>query len=292
MSEMASSAFNAPIMHSRGEDWIHNLHPELQDDMDTVVALSGIKEWLSLVRVPTQGKLDVRATAENIGIPVTFIETKGIHRGETFGLPLDEPDDPFGINIVPSYSPESRRRTMGHELGHLYLEALGYRHRVYSEIAEEFCNAVAREVTMPTEEFKRVGQVEEKILIDLATSYGVELGDVIDKLMRTGTLPSKVAVDSGLGAAWDELAGVICRSYVCLDCEDGRDCRPADYEIPVFNFSNDEYWPSLSTCLREPNYLRRPTLHKALTRHYFPQGKQTVLISKWNLRMDQPEGQA
>lgn len=79
--KIESGPLDIVFSEHHGDDWIHNIHPYLSADVETVLSLSGVMQWIALVRVPTVGMLDADAAAENLGVPLIRDESGDLRHG-------------------------------------------------------------------------------------------------------------------------------------------------------------------------------------------------------------------
>lgn len=264
-----------------GAGWIDRIHPDLQYRPDTLMALTGARRWITLFRSPSRGKLDIQATADNMGVPVTLDLDEMSPHGITKGL--FQEDGELTIQLRPDLRDGEKRLTMGHEMGHIFLwRALGYVSNEFSATEENFCEEFGREVALPVGELSHIEAVEETTILELMKEHGVSLQCVVFQLMKAGKLPQKIGIDSRIGSVENpEYAYKACRNYLCRACEMNGSlevCRPAAYEIPTFDFTDREWSGMLPTCIKEPNYHFDKKLFHALNEHYGPRPAEQLTI--------------
>lgn len=262
-------------------DWVNELTPDLRAFPDEFLEITNLKQWVRLVRVPQHGKLDMQATAEGLGIPLAMNGNVAFGSGVTFGK-LHSDADPLRITINPFFEPSHQQFTFGHEMGHIYLEILGFHHTRRNQTEEDLCEAIAREFVLPIDDLNDISNVDKQIIEQLVDKYGTSIPVTIFQLMRARKLPSKVAIDTCHEFSPNpEYAGKVNRVYFCYDCELGQSCAATETNISVFDFTDKV--SSLGThrsCRSEADYLYRRKLREALNEHYFPEGIGQLVLYK------------
>lgn len=235
-------------------------------------------EWIEEIRVETNGKLDIKATAAKFG--VSLIMSKEYADGSRMfadcvtGLTGEEDIASVAIRIRPDLSPEDELLIFGHEIGHIFLERVAgvWKHSWSSgrnQDVETFCEFFGREVVVSHDEFKDVNPVNNAAITELMAQYGASHQTIIFGLMLAGKLPTRVVLDSEIGKVPNPYySGKVGRSIVCIECELG---------IPHVNYSEGDGTPVLDfrgyewdghTIRNECSYSRDIDAHIALNKHY------------------------
>lgn len=213
-------------------------------------------EWIRDFRIESNGRLDMEATAANIGVPLfhempIFQGERVIADGIIIGLSTDFEYAQLRIHVNPRLEPPKRLLTFGHEVGHLFLDQVaGYKHKAgRDEVAEQFCEFFGREMVLPKEALKNFDAFDPNVVPELMARYGADHQTVIFQLMIAGKLPKRILIDSAIGEVPNPFySGKVGRHLICLDCEMGaRHTAPnTQAEIPIIDFTAHEWNGSTS----------------------------------------------
>ncbi len=217
---------------------------------EAVFALTGAAKWIEKHRVPRKGPLDLEATALLLGVPISFDDDKcGAALGVTFGLPgTNGEDQPLEVAIREDF--EQARVTFGHEVGHIFLGlALNMRHQ-RSHPVEDFCDLFGLELAMPLSENIDAVDVNEELLLEYSSKFGVRMSEVIKQFIRKGLLPERLYVDSIID--WGLRAGSMVRNAVCMPCQrDYGSCKGQPPPERILRFSDHAFGGHFNVCATE-----------------------------------------
>lgn len=210
------------------------------------------QKWIDSIRVETDGKIDVEATAAVLDIPVRNEVYKYADGEESFahgvitGLRPELGTEPLEIFLNPrKYQSEERRLTFGHEIGHFYLErVIGMINPTFEYDAKEtFCELFGRNMLIPPEKIPDIDIVDVDAIKSLMEQFDASHMDVILQLMATGNLPFRIIMDTDDGYHKGKIPfyqNSVRRHYLCFACESGIP-HPAsgDFsESPKFDFTS------------------------------------------------------
>ena len=195
---------------------------------DQLFEWSGAAEWIKDNRVEADGKLDMQATADRIGIPLTFgravIDGKEVlSLGITRGLGREAGVVPIEIYVLPDLPESEKLLTFGHEVGHYFLEMVSklWRHDNHQNPQiESFCEFFGREMVVSHRELESVSPMGKDVIVELMHKYGASHQDIIFQLMLAGKLPTRVVMHSEVGKVDNPVySGKIDQNVICIECE-------------------------------------------------------------------------
>ena len=219
------------------------------------------QEWIDDFRVATGNRLDIDATAAQVGVPV-FREMpinpktgeRVLAQGCIEGIGARRGEVPVSIHLNPTWGEDEHPLTFGHELGHLFLDSLDVHQDSYNHRdIERFCEYFGRQVAAPKEV---IAQFSIEDLPKLVGMFGIRHEALIYQLMVAGKLPRRVYIDTTNGVYPNKfLSNKINRHCVCLDC----DCDlpfhqlASTADIPVYDFTAFEWSSRTSNSSCAPN---------------------------------------
>ncbi len=233
--------------------------PKFPTRADVLFERLDAREWIDQVRVEKDGKLDMFATAERLGIPL-FInravngnELSLLADGQTTGMGVHRGKEPIAIYLRPDNPPEKQPLIFGHEVGHIFLEEISkvYIHGQQNQDVERFCEYFGREMAVDPTRLSEIGDVDRETILNLMDKYGIDHETLILQLMRAGKLPGRVAIDTTNEVVPNEFySGKVERGVICADCETGIDHEPyvVGDEIQAFDFTDKEWGFSFNQC--------------------------------------------
>jgi Zn-dependent peptidase ImmA (M78 family) len=233
-----------------------------QSSYEAFVAFKA-QEWIEEFRVETNGRLDISATAEKVGVPVYYempiIDGERVlAQGMIRGLGRERGEMPIAIHLNPNWAPDEHNLTFGHELGHLFLEMEAgiVTGSGRDNDIENFCELFGRQMIVPLNELTDIGQVTTETITELMARFGVRHTTMFYQLMLAEKLPSRVFIDSSIGEVPNEFySGKVRRHCLCLDCEMDKNHTDdtTDGYIPVYDLTNFEWSDITSNASRHNN---------------------------------------
>ncbi len=195
--------------------------------------------YIESVRMPSTGPLDIEATAEAVGIPVTF---SGDVIGHAMIRGLDTETGP--IEVLVYDRDEEKALSFSHEIGHYLLYLTGQHKRRSPEIEEGFCEYFGRLMSMPEVDGISENLLTGEFVENVCDEYQVSPRSFILWLMEKGVLPERVIVDTRNRITPNpDYSQKVRRYVVCLACEYGE-CtwsgNSYDSGLPVINLTDKE----------------------------------------------------
>jgi hypothetical protein len=208
--------------------------------------------WIDSFRADVNGKLDIEATAANVGVPVLYEMPIGEDWSPVTVLGCVEGlrgDGPVTVHLNPERGVDEHTVTFGHELGHIFIQtAAGIVVERRRDEVERFCDFFGRQMALPTEKLATQVEFNAHEVAVLAERYGVRYTTVIHQLMLAEKLPRRIVVDTGIGRAANTFySNKVSRHVVCLDCEmENPHSTTPDLETPHFDFT-DYDWSTITS---------------------------------------------
>lgn len=209
-------------------------------------------EWIKEFRVETGGKLDIEATAEKIGVPLSMEMPLGpngkpyLSSGVITGLGPEFGLKPIAIHVNGRYDEDEHNLTFGHEVGHLFLETVaGITQKAgHDQRIEAFCEHFGRQMILPLDQLPEIEEVTPEAVTELMARFGVRHDTIIYQLMLTGKLPRRLYFDTTIEEVPNEFySHKVERHCLCLDCElhaHHPKITEEDY-VPIYDFTMHEW---------------------------------------------------
>jgi hypothetical protein len=241
-----------------GPDDFNELTLRLQSPYEAFKAFNA-QEWITEFRVETNGRLDIAATAEKVGVPLYYempvIDGERVFaQGMIRGLGRERGKVPIAVHLNPNWAPDEHNLTFGHELGHLFLEMevgiINTEGR--DDDIENFCELFGRQMVVPLSELESTGQVTTETITELMAKFGVRHTTMFYQLMLADKLPHKVFIDTSIGEVPNEFySGKVRRHCLCLECEMGmiHQDDTLDTFVPVYDLTSFE-WSDITSSAR------------------------------------------
>jgi len=180
-----------PIENNAANEWVLR-----SEGLEEAFKELGAQDWIDDFRVETNGKLDITATAEQIGIPVYYEMPiingeRVIAQGMIRGLGKERGRVPIVIHLNPQWSSDEHNLTFGHELGHLFLETAAniVTGEGRDDKVEAFCEFFGRQMVVPLDQISEVKEVNVEAVTELMAKFGTRHTTMIYQLMLAGKMP-------------------------------------------------------------------------------------------------------
>jgi len=229
-------------------------------------------------------RLNIFTTAKQLGVSLDYgLTVEAMHMGQTTGLALTEGSQGLRISLRPNLG-FNTAVTFGHEVGHIFLEKIiGQVWDGCKPEEEVFCSYFGRAMAINERFLQDLEAPSKDDLVDLMAKHRVMLDDVVYRLMESGALPSKIAVDTYASKfsspVYSEKIQRIILCLHCLESDGDINCEPAAYEIPIIDFTDRDWSGQLNTCCGQDGDARNDIgLINLLTEEYQAQEIQPPLF--------------
>ena len=176
----------------------------------------GAQKFADQFREPSTGPLDIEATSEKLGIPVTY---EAIH-GHARILGLDG-EVPIEVEVLED--DYEKAMSFSHELGHYLLYLTGNHSPDLDNNEETFCEYFGRKFSMPTVDLLNANPLDGDNLLRICEEYQVSLRSLLIWMMESEKLPPLITIDTRFPVTPNpDYSRVVSRSCVCLGCEYGN----------------------------------------------------------------------